>query len=190
MPSPSMDRAMDPPDRRSTPIESDAALVEAVRRGDLAAFGRLVDRYQRSAHAACWDVLKDSHLAADAVQETFLAAYRAINTLRDPTAFGGWLITIARNRASRVARRVRREAALPLTLVDPRVVDPPPDPDLLAAIAILPEHERAVVNLRYFEHHDVAEIAAVLGRPVGTVTKQLSRAHDRLRRSLSKEGHR
>jgi len=171
-------------------VESDADLVAATLAGDAAAFGRLVGRYQRSAHAACWAVLRDSHLAADAAQEAFLAAYRSLATLRDPAAFGGWLTTIARNRAVRAGRRVARESPLPPTLAGGQCADPGPDADLLRAIAALPEHERAVLTLRYFEHHDVAEIAAVLGRPVGTVTKQLSRAHDRLRRSLAKEGYR
>ncbi len=176
-----------PPDAAPTPEESDARLVTAALAGDVAAYGRLVDRYRRSAHAACRAVLGDAHLAADATQEAFLAAYRALNTLRDPAAFGGWLTTIARNRATRVRRRLPRDSPLPPTVVDHRTVDPPPDPDLLAAIAALPEHERLVLMLRYFERQDVAEIAAILGRPVGTVTKQLSRAHDRLRRTLAKE---
>ena len=178
------------PDPSPAAVESDADLVAATLAGDAAAYGRLVNRYQRSAHAACWAVLKDSHLAADVTQEAFLATYRALTTLRDPAAFGGWLTTIARNRALRAMRRLPKVSPLPPALVDTRGVDPPPDADLLAAIAALPEHERAVLTLRYFERHDVAEIAAVLGRPLGTVTKQLSRAHDRLRRSLEKEGYR
>jgi RNA polymerase sigma-70 factor (ECF subfamily) len=48
-------------------------------------------------------------------------------------------------------------------------------------VARLPEHERLVVVLRYLNGHSVAEVAAALGRPVGTVTKQLSRAIERLK---------
>jgi RNA polymerase sigma-70 factor (ECF subfamily) len=54
-------------------------------------------------------------------------------------------------------------------------------------VTSLPEHERIVIMLRYFENHEVAAVAAILGRPVGTVTKQLSRALGRLRRSLAEE---
>ena len=53
--------------------------------------------------------------------------------------------------------------------------------DLLAAVARLPEHERIVIVLRYVDGRSVAEVAAALGRPIGTVTKQLSRAIERLK---------
>ena len=53
--------------------------------------------------------------------------------------------------------------------------------ELLEAVAALPEHERLVVALRYLDGRTMVQIAAALGRPVGTVTKQLSRAIERLR---------
>ena len=55
------------------------------------------------------------------------------------------------------------------------------DHALLDLVDRLPEHEREVVRMRYLDRLDVAAIADALGRPVGTVTKQLSRAHARLR---------
>ena len=48
----------------------------------------------------------------------------------------------------------------------------------------LPSQEQRVVLLRYFEGHPVGDIARMIGRPIGTVTKQLSRAHARLRRQM------
>ncbi len=56
---------------------------------------------------------------------------------------------------------------------------------LLSAVARLPRHERLVVSMRYFDGCPVAEVALALGRPVGTVTKQLSRAIERLRKRLN-----
>ena len=55
---------------------------------------------------------------------------------------------------------------------------------LLRAVMTLPSQERRVVLLRYFEGHPVGDIARMIGRPTGTVTKQLSRAHARLRRQM------
>jgi RNA polymerase sigma factor (sigma-70 family) len=52
---------------------------------------------------------------------------------------------------------------------------------LLAAVMRLPERERQLLMLRHFGGHSVADIAEMLGRPVGTVTKQLSRSYGRLR---------
>ena len=58
----------------------------------------------------------------------------------------------------------------------------------MAAVSSLPEHERTVTVLRYFNGHSVIEIADLTGRPVGTITKQLSRALKRLRDKLDKTG--
>jgi RNA polymerase sigma-70 factor (ECF subfamily) len=172
-------------------IASDESLVAASNAGDQSAFAALVDRYQRAAVATCLAVLRDRQLAEDAAQDAFVAAYRNRAALRDPAAFGGWLMSIARNRATRLARdRAKRWPAIATATSEPAAAPappPPPDEALLTALGRLPDHERGVVVLRYFDGHDVASIAAITGRPVGTVTKQLSRAHDRLRKALSKE---
>ena len=169
----------------SAAIVSDASLVTATLAGDRAGFASIVARYQRATVATCLAILRDRHLAEDAAQDAFVAAYRNLSSLRDRAAFGGWLLNIARNRAARVARqRSRHPAAVPE--IDRRAPDhvPVPDEALLAALGTLPDHERTVVMLRHFDGHDVAAIAAITGRPVGTITKQLSRAHGRLRQAL------
>ena len=157
--------------------------------GDRASFAELVRRHQRTVVATAWQTLGDYHAAQDAAQEAFVAAYRKLGTLRDPSRFGPWVLTIVRRTALRIARR-RRPRPEPLE----RAGDPP-GPDeadpldedlqrLLEAVARLPDHERVVVVLRYLEGHSVASIAQMTGRPVGTVTKQLSRAVTRLKASL------
>jgi RNA polymerase sigma-70 factor (ECF subfamily) len=57
---------------------------------------------------------------------------------------------------------------------------------LLAAVMSLPERERRLLMLRHFGGYSVAEIAHIVGRPVGTVTKQLSRGYARLRERFAK----
>ena len=57
---------------------------------------------------------------------------------------------------------------------------------LLAALMALPERERRLLMLRHFGGHSVAEIGQIVGRPVGTVTKQLSRGYARLRERFAK----
>lgn len=168
-------------------ISSDESLVtSALGAGGASAFGQLVRRYERAVRATCLAVLRDHHLASDAAQEAFVAAYRSLGSLRDRAAFGAWLTTIARNRAIRCARNRRFDAPLDSCLRMP-VASAGDDHEVLAAVAALPEHERVVIMLRYFEKHEVGAIAAILGRPVGTVTKQLSRALGRLRRALAEE---
>lgn len=169
------------------PTVPDAALVAAVLGGDGGAFDDLVRRYDRSARATCYGVLRDWHLARDAAQDGFVAAYTNLRLLRQPASFGPWLLTIMRHRATRLARGQRKLA--PLHLVPDPAAKPGADRDteaLLAAVAALPEHERAVVMLRYFDGHPVSAIAQMSGLALATVKKQLSRAHERLRKSLEK----
>ena len=78
-----------------------------------AAFDELVRRYDRSARATCFGVLRDWHLARDAAQDGFVAAYTNLRLLRQPGSFGPWLLTIMRHRATRMARHRERRAAAP-----------------------------------------------------------------------------
>jgi RNA polymerase sigma-70 factor (ECF subfamily) len=160
---------------------SDASLVAATLTGERRAFSELICRYERAARATCVATIRDQHLASDAAQEAFVSAFKNLKRLRDPSRFGPWLLTICRHEAARLAKKQHPDMPLPIAL--PANDRPTPDhSDLLAAVAALPEQERAVVTLRYFGGHDVSEIAAILDRPVGTVTKQLSRAYERLRK--------
>ena len=167
-------------------LTPDADLVRATLAGDRRAFGELVRRYETGACAAARAVVRDRHAAEDAAQEAFLTAFARLGDLRDPAAFGGWLMRIARQKAARIAEKVR--AAVPV----PDVATDAPEPDdrgraLLAAVMELPEPEAQVVVLHYFDDHPVPAVAAILGRPVGTVTKQLSRAYARLRTLLTED---
>ncbi|AMV40595.1 RNA polymerase sigma factor [Planctomyces sp. SH-PL62] len=169
-------------------MQPDDAIVGEVLRGDRGAFAALVARHERAAWATAWRVLRDDHAAADAAQEAFLLAYRRLAGLRRPERFGVWLLRIARREAVRAARRRAREPARSLDepgaadLAAPRRARLPADAEaLLTAVGRLPEHERVVVAMHYLDGLPVAEVARALGRPVGTVTKQLSRAIERLK---------
>jgi RNA polymerase sigma-70 factor (ECF subfamily) len=163
----------------------DAELVGRTLRGDAAAFEDLVRRYERSARAIAYTVLKNWHAAQDAAQDAFLNAYLRLASLRQSSKFGPWLLKIAHNqaRANSRAHRVHQ----PLDLANDQIaVDGEAEnlDDMLYLIAQLANHERAVITLRYIEGHDVAMIAQIRSCSVGTVTKQLSRAHARLQKFL------
>ena len=151
-------------------------------------FAELVERYDRAVRSLAMNVLTDHHAAQDAAQEAFLVAYRKLGSLRNGRAFGPWLLRIARRQATRMARRRPRASQLEtLTDVPAGERDGRLDEEsrrLLAEVMRLPEHERDVLMHKHFGGHDVRSIAKMTGRPVGTVTKQLSRAYARLRRRL------
>lgn len=174
-------------------MRSDAELVNAVLAGERDSFGELVERHERGVRIAVFALLCDHHTSLDVTQDAFIAAYEHLRDLRDPAAFGGWLLRIARRRALN-AIRARREVE-PLQAEGPTAPEPPApaleklQERLLAAVLRLPEHERVVLSLTYFSGHKLSEVAVITGRPLGTVTVQLGRARQRLREWLKDTDH-
>lgn len=168
--------------------QSDAELVELVLNGDSGAFDHLVRRYERPVRAVATGIMGDKDAADDAAQEAFIKAYEKLARLRTPAAFGPWLLKIARSCALDAARREPKEMPLETSIYETAVSDDgqldSAKQELLAAVLKLPKAQRQVVMLRYFGSRSVREVADICGRSVGTVTKQLSRAHDRLRNML------
>jgi RNA polymerase sigma-70 factor (ECF subfamily) len=160
---------------------SDAELVEAARRGDLASFGLLYERHYRLAVGVARGRLSDIHLAEDAAQEAFVIACRTLATLRDPRRFPEWLGTICRRTAARLGAGRSRHEPLP---DDPGSAD---DPDLAAlrlqvqdALQLLEETAREIVVLHYFSGLSYEEIGRALGLSVPGVHGRLQRARSRL----------
>lgn len=166
---------------------SDLQLVARVRLGDAEAFGLLAERYERSLLALALAKLRDFHTAEDVVQATLLRAFRRLETLRDDSKFAPWLFQIAQNQVAEMARgrqvpaTLGPESSLPIAASNVSADASLMNEELLALVMQLPDHERLLVGLRYFDGQSMAEIAAISARPIGTVTKQLSRAVARLR---------
>ena len=170
-------------------MESDSELVTLVLNGDRQAFGRLFQRHERSVLAVTLSVLGNYHAAQDAAQEAFVVAYRRIGALRRGASFGPWVRKIARREAIRLGRtmRPRPEAAEAPVQAHSPSDDGQIDEShrrLLDAVMRLPRHEREALVLHYFEGHAVKTISEMTGRPLGTITMQLSRARSRLQKRL------
>ncbi|UCF43518.1 MAG: sigma-70 family RNA polymerase sigma factor [Planctomycetota bacterium] len=169
-------------------MRTDAELVKACLDGEKEAFGTLVERYERPVRAIALGILRDYHIVGDVSQESFVAAYQKLSGLRKAEAFGPWLMKITRRCALDTVKRRTRRASLDSAInVAAESTDGRLDEDkqrLLAAVMKLPRGERQVVMLRYFSGCGVRDVSDIVGRSVGTVTKQLSRAHKRLRRLL------
>jgi len=171
-------------------VQTDAELVNAVLDGEKQAFAVLVKRYERPVRAVALDILTDYHSAADVAQEAFIKAYQQLEELRKPEAFGAWLMKITRRIAFDSARRKLKESRLEMK-AEAFIENPDGQLDeekqrLLAAVVKLPRSEKQVVILRYLGDNSVKDVADIVGRSVGTVTKQLSRAHKRLRKILER----
>ena len=191
--------------RLSLDAQDDLGLVGHVQRGNSAAFGVLMRRYNRRLYRTARAILKDDGAAEDALQEAYVAAYRHIGDFRGDAALGTWLTRIVVNQALQALRRTRREQVV-VPFEDTPDGEPAHDiPDapggtpenlMLRAemrrlierkIDQLPDGYRTVFMLREVEDMTVEETAAALDIPPATVRTRLFRAKVRLREALAQE---
>ncbi len=184
-----------PPDRGAPPREAEREAIEACRRGEREAFDRLVVRYQRDVYRLCYRYVNDHEDANDLAQEVFLKAWRAISRFRGESSFSTWLYRIAVNACLNFrAQRRPTTQELPETLADPvpgalaRAEGDDQARRVRAAVARLPEKQRATLILKVYHELTHEEVAEILGSTVGTVKANLFHALGNLRRLLSAEG--
>jgi RNA polymerase sigma-70 factor, ECF subfamily len=162
---------------------ADSECIRHCLNGQPEAFEHLVRRYQTPLVALLTGRLGDRGRAEEAAHDTFVRAFLRLKSLRRREAFFPWIVGIARYVA--LERRRAAPGALPVGS-EPAAAAPSADdgPMFERAIAELPTRYQEVVLLRYYAGFECAEVAAVLGVPLGTVTKRLSRAYARLRAML------
>jgi RNA polymerase sigma-70 factor, ECF subfamily len=164
--------------------EEDGKLVRSALAGDPAAFTLLYERYGRVVHGLLLArVARDD--VDDLVQDVFLTAWRRLDGLRDPAAFGGWIAMIARNRATDFHRRTTDFVELPDNLESPGTAAGEADANVaLAAIRSLPDAYRETLMLRLVEGLSGPEIAERTGLTPGSVRVNLHRGMKMLRDKL------
>jgi RNA polymerase sigma-70 factor (ECF subfamily) len=183
------------------------ALIRNAQHGDLDAFNTLVLAYQDIVYNTALRILGDEDLAADASQEAFISAFRALNSYRGGS-FRAWLLRTVTNACYDELRRKQRHPTIPLEpetedgeeMETPRwLADPEGSPEELAdkaevehaiqhCLENLPTDFRAVVILADIQGLDYTEVASVLKKPLGTIKSRLARARLRLRECLQSFG--
>ena len=125
--------------------------------------------------------------ADDAWSETFLSAMRAYPSLPDDANVEAWLVTIAHRRAIDIGRARSRRAVPTDTIVDHhgRHDRTGTDPDLLAALAELPDKQRRAVSYHYLGGLPYAEVAAILGGTAAAARRAAADGIAALRRSYA-----
>jgi RNA polymerase sigma-70 factor (ECF subfamily) len=165
-------------------------LVERAGRGDHDAFAQLVRASVTRLDAAARLILHDPELARDAVQESFIRAWRDLPGLRDPDRFNAWIHKITVRSCLEILRRRRRRvieveldpgADVPLTDFRTFVVD---RDQVERALRRLEPDWRALVVVHYFLGLSLPEAAAALGIPLGTAKSRLHRALALMRTEL------
>jgi RNA polymerase sigma-70 factor (ECF subfamily) len=155
--------------------------------GDDIAYGELVRRRQGAIRQLFRRLCRDPALADDLAQQTFLQAWRSIQTVKSPAAFGGWLKRLAVNiwlqrvRADRRWKNTDDIESLPDEGAQHTLAE---RLDLDGALATLPPAVRLCITLAYAEHMSHREICEATGLPLGTVKSHITRGAARLRQVL------
>lgn len=173
----------------------DTSLVRAAQGGSLAAFEQLFRAHEQRIYRVALHMVGETSAAEDITQDTFVRAWENLRYLRHEKAFTGWLRRIALNliwdhiRSRPPVEELGDEQAEGLIASeDPpeeRLVDAGLARDVQEAVMTLPEHQRVVLAMYYWEDMPVNDIAAALGIARGTVISRLARGRETLRRRLS-----
>jgi RNA polymerase sigma-70 factor (ECF subfamily) len=165
---------------------------------DPAVFGPLYRRHYPAIAGYLFRRTGDAHAAEDLAAETFLAAMRGIAGFKgtDDAAFRRWLFVIATNAANRWARRRARLRITADAAARTKPCEAPAAHDTAAereeaqaALLALPAEHQAVLSLHYLEGLPLEEVAAVIGRPAGTIKSRLFRARRALAKELERRQH-
>jgi RNA polymerase sigma-70 factor (ECF subfamily) len=176
--------------------ERDTTLVERLQRRDPRALAELYDAYGRIVYALILRVVRDTGIAEDLVQETFLRVWNRVHGFdARKGSIGPWLLAVARNRAIDYLRSAggRERNAVEFEETERPALYCDMEKDILtsdkvrvikSAIEKLSPNQRQVIELAYFEGLSQTEIAERMGQPLGTVKTWVRTALKNLRDEL------
>lgn len=177
---------MDSPD-----VDSVSELVRWARSGDREAFRKLVLLHQRVAGGVAYGILGDTHLAADAVQVSFIQAWQRLNQLKDERRFKGWFLAIVRSRSIDLQRQRIVKVRESYSIDEFRDVSPELGPVeqlekveksevIRNLLDELPTEYREILLLKHQLNHSYQEISKILGTTPKAVESKISRARKML----------
>jgi RNA polymerase sigma-70 factor (ECF subfamily) len=184
---------------RTPPLPDEAAVIARAVDGDRTAFAELMEHYQSACYGLAWRLLGDADHAADATQDAFIHAYRAMASYRGGV-FRSWLLRITANASYDILRRAQRRPSSPLPdpeegaaeLPDVAAVNPVAEAGrsemyrhLERALQMLPPDQRTAVVLCDVYGMDYNEVAAMTDAALGTVKSRIHRGRLRLRELLA-----
>jgi RNA polymerase sigma-70 factor (ECF subfamily) len=179
--------------------EREQDLIRRAQRGEIAAFDALMRAYETLAFRAAYLITRDEPDAADAAQEAFVRAYRALGSFKLGEPFRPWLMRIVTNQALNRIQAIKRRTSMTeryAKAVDEatevpnaqRALETREQNELLMrAVGKLKPEEQALITLRYFLELPEVEVAQTLHIPQGTVKSRLHRTLAKLREIIRKE---
>jgi len=186
----------------SSQKDTDQILVERVQAGDKRAFDLLVKRYQHKIIGLISRYVQNPSDALDVAQDTFIKAYKALDSFRGESAFYTWLYRIATNTAKNyLVTKNRRPPGTDVDIDDVLQAESEseltdietPENNLYrdelfsvmaSTLEALPEELRVALTLRELEGMSYEDIAAVMDCPIGTVRSRIFRARDAIDKEI------
>lgn len=178
-------------------------LIKQASTGNNQSFEYLYRKYSRRMFAVCKRMVNDESIAEDLVQETFLCAFRRLNTFRGDSLFSTWLHRIAVNASLMYLRKTKIDPCAKsvelqqqddddvqrdfFTVRDHRLMDTADRIRLERAVGMLPPGYRIMFILHDIEGYEHSEIASIIGCSAGNTKSQLHKARKRLRQLLSND---
>ncbi len=172
---------------------NDRELVIRAQSGDRTAFDQLVKFNKDKMFALTYRMTGDRETALDLVQDTFMAAFRELQSFRAEADFSSWLYRIASNKTLNFLKRRKIMSFIPLggkNMPEPAYEMPDSitasemNRRLTKAVAALPPKQKLIFNLRFFEQLPFGEIAQILKKGESTVKTNYQKAVEKLRESL------
>jgi len=186
----------DSTDRAATqPARDDEELVRRLKAGDERAFEELVETYRERVYRVAWRVVRDDEVAEDVAQEAFIRVFRHVGRFQERSSLYTWIYRITVNIALNRLRRDRFRHMVPMGELHWEDHRPDADPSHAAmsselaarvdeAVRALPDKQRAVFTLRFFEGMSHKEIADAVGCSEGTSKANYFHAVRKLRKLL------
>ena len=184
---------------RGTRLIDEQDLIAYAQRGDIQAYEQLVQQYEQIAFRVAYLITHEEHEAADAAQDAFLRAYRALGSFKLGQSFRPWLLRIvtntALNRIQAAQRRDRMNERYTQQVmvendhlsIEGLAVKREQQQRLIAAVGQLSSDQQSLIALRYFLELPEAEVAAALNIPRGTVKSRLHRTLAKLREIIRRD---
>ncbi len=155
---------------------------------------KTLERYQRSVYKAAFSVCRNAADAEDIAQETFLAYYKNNRDFNDEDHIKAWLIKVAINKARNMAVSFWKKQRIDIPDFEAWLRENQSEyqnelqnRDVLKAVMELPEKQRIVIHLFYYEGYKAREIAKLLDMKEGSIRVQLHRGRRMLREKLQEE---
>lgn len=179
--------------------EREQEWIRRAQRGDVSAYDALVRAYETLAFRAAYLIARDEHEAADAAQDAFVRAYRALNTFRTGEPFRPWLMRIVTNQALNRLQASQRRANMneryalaenenrKMSNAQEHVEAREQNEKLMRAVQRLKPDEQTLITLRYFLELPETEVAQTLQLPQGTVKSRLHRTLAKLREIIRQD---